>query len=106
MLDLREVFDRVSASARKVLRHDAMAVTTVLEKENRIRVHALSGFTDFPPFVDAPLPEPELLTEPWEYRIIDDFAADPRHAESPTFRRACSSVLGLPVRFEAACASA
>jgi transcriptional regulator with GAF, ATPase, and Fis domain len=100
VLDLREVFDRVSASAKKVLRHDAMAVTTVLEQENRIRVHALSGFTDFPPFVDAPLPEPELLTEPWEYRIIDDFAADPRHAQSPTFAAGMRSVLGLPVRVD------
>ena len=100
VLDVREVFDRVSVIAQKVLRHDAMAVTTILERENRIRVHALSGFTDFPPFVDAPLPEPELLTEPWDFRIIDDMAGDPRYAESPTVKVGMRSVLGLPVRFE------
>jgi GAF domain-containing protein len=100
VLDVREVFDRVSVIAQKVLRHDAMAVTTILERENRIRVHALSGFVDFPPFVDAPLPEPELLTEPWDFRIIDDLAADPRYAESPTVKVGMRSVLGLPVRFE------
>src|SRR6185436_10513742 len=59
-----------------------------------------SGFTDFPPFVDRPLPEPELLTEPWDFRIIDDLAADPRYAESPTVQAGMRSVLGLPVRFE------
>jgi transcriptional regulator with GAF, ATPase, and Fis domain len=100
VLDVREVFDRVSVIAQQVLRHDAMAVTTILERENRIRVHALSGFTDFPPFIEAPLPEPELLTEPWDFRIIDDLAADPRYADSPTVKAGMRSVLGLPVRFE------
>ena len=100
MLDVREVFDRVSVIAQKVLPHDAMAVTTILERENRIRVHALSGFTDFPPFIERPLPEPELLTEPWDFRIIDDLAGDPRYADSPTVQAGMRSVLGLPVRFE------
>jgi transcriptional regulator with GAF, ATPase, and Fis domain len=100
VLDVREVFDRVSVIAQKALRHDAMAVTTILERENRIRVHALSGFTDFPPFVDAPLPQPELLTEPWDFRIIDDMSADPRYADSPTVQAGMRSVLGLPVRFD------
>ena len=100
VLDVREVFDRVSVIAQKVLRHDAMAVTTILERENRIRVHALSGFTDFPPFIERPLPEPELLTEPWDFRIIDDLAGDPRYADSPTVQAGMRSVLGLPVRFE------
>ena len=100
VLGVREVLDRISEIAGKVLRHDAMAVTTVLERENVIRVHALSGFTDFPPFFEAPLPEPELLTEPWDHRIIDDLTADPRYAGSPTVVAGMRSVLGLPVRFE------
>jgi transcriptional regulator with GAF, ATPase, and Fis domain len=100
VLDMRDVFDRVSVIAAKVLPHDAMAVTTVLEREHLIRIHALSGFTDFPPFVEAPLPEPELLTEPWDYRLIDDLPADPRYASSPTVAAGMRSVLGLPVRFD------
>ena len=100
VLGVREVVDRISEIARKVLPHDALAVTTVLERENRIRVHALSGFSDFPPFFEAPLPEPQLLTEPWDHRIIDDMASDPRYAGSPTVTAGMRSVLGLPVRFE------
>jgi transcriptional regulator with GAF, ATPase, and Fis domain len=99
-LDLRDVFDRVSVIAKTALRHDALAVTTVLEEERRLRIHALSGFSDFPAFVDAPLPEPALLNEPWEYRIIDDLAADPRYAQSPTVAAGMRSVLGLPIRFD------
>jgi len=100
VLGVREVVDRISEIARKVLPHDALAVTTILERENRIRVHALSGFTDFPPFFEAPLPEPQLLTEAWDHRIIDDMAADARYAGSPTVAAGMRSVLGLPVRFE------
>ena len=99
VLDIREVFDRVSVIAQKVLPHDAMGVTTV--EEGRIRVHAVSGFgPDFPKTFEAALPEPELLTEPWEYRIIDDMPGDPRYAASPTVATGMQSVLGLPVRFE------
>jgi len=101
VLDIREVFDRVSVIAQKVLTHDAMGVTTILERERRIRVHAVSGFGDeFPQSFETALPEPELLTEPWDYRIIDDMAADPRYANSPTVKAGMQSVLGLPVRLE------
>jgi two-component system response regulator FlrC len=100
VLDVREVFDRVSVIVQKVLPHDAMTVTSVLESGDRIRIHAISGFTDFPASFEAPLPEPELLTEPWEFRIIDDFGNDARYADSPTVKAGMQSVLGLPVRLE------
>ena len=101
VLDIREVFDRVSVIAQKVLTHDAMGVTTILEREQRIRVHAVSGFDcDFPTSFETAMPQPELLTEPWEYVIIGDMPADPRYAGSPTVKAGMRSVLGLPVRFE------
>jgi transcriptional regulator with GAF, ATPase, and Fis domain len=101
VLDIREVIDRVSVIAKKVLTHDAMGVTSVLEPERLIRVHAISGFgDDVPASYEAPLPEPALLTEPWDHRIIEDMAADPRYANSPTVKAGMRSVLGLPVRVE------
>ena len=89
VLDVRERLRPGVGDRAEALRHDAMVVTTILERENRIRVHALSGFTEFPPFIDRPLPEPELLTEPWDFRIIDDLAADPRYRDSPTVEAGC-----------------
>jgi transcriptional regulator with GAF, ATPase, and Fis domain len=101
VLDMRDVIDRISVIAQKVLRHDAMGVTTILERERRLRVHAVSGFgDDFPRSFETPMPQPELLTEPWEFLIIDDMAADPRYAGSPTVTAGMQSVLGLPVRSE------
>jgi len=100
VLDVRDVFDRVSVAAQKVLPHDAMGVTRILP-DNRIRVHAVSGFgDDFPESFEAPIAEPSLITDPWEFRIIDDMRTDPRYADSPTNRAGMRSVLGLPIRFE------
>jgi transcriptional regulator with GAF, ATPase, and Fis domain len=103
VLDVRQVFDRVSVIAQKVLPHDAMTVTQVLESADRIRLLAISGFShvpDFPETFESVLPEPALLTEPWDYRIIDDFGNDVRYAESPTVKAGMQSVLGLPVRLD------
>jgi transcriptional regulator with GAF, ATPase, and Fis domain len=100
VLDLREVFDRVSVVAQKALPHDAMGVTRILPGD-RIAVHAVSGFgADFPETFEAPIPEPSLITEPWDFRIIDDMSLDPRYANSPTARAGMRTVLGLPVRLE------
>jgi len=100
VLDLREVFDRVAVVAQKVLPHDGMGVTRILPGE-RIRVHAISGFgADVPESFEQRIAEPSMLTDPWEFRLIDDMASDPRYAESPTKKAGMRSVLGLPVRLE------
>jgi transcriptional regulator with GAF, ATPase, and Fis domain len=103
VLDVRQVFDRVSVIAQKALPHDAMTVTQVLDSQDRIRLLAISGFShipDFPDSFESVLPEPSLLTDPWDYRLIDDFGSDPRYADSPTVKAGMQSVLGLPVRLE------
>ncbi|MGH9143113.1 MAG: GAF domain-containing protein, partial [Vicinamibacterales bacterium] len=97
VLDIRGVFDHVSAIARKVLAHDAMAVTIVLQDPLRLRVHAISGFDDFPESFEMPMPEPGLVTVPWDFRIVD-LPDDPRYAGSPTVAAGMASVLGLPIR--------
>jgi transcriptional regulator with GAF, ATPase, and Fis domain len=99
VLDIREVFDRVSSIARKVLKHDAMSVPIILDDPPRLRVHALSGFEGLPPAFEAPMPEPRLLTEPWDHLLMN-FGDDPLYSESPTAQAGMSSVLCLPVRLE------
>ena len=99
VLDIRGVFDRVSEIARKVLPHDAMSVTTVLDAPLRVRVHAISGFGDLPESFEMPMPDPSLVTEPWDYRIID-LENDQRYAASPSVSAGLTSVLGLPIRVD------
>src|SRR5262245_59475147 len=99
VLDIREVFDRVSAISRKVLPHDAMSVPIILDDPPRMRVHALSGFDALPKSFEVPMPEPRLLTEPWDHLLMD-YADDPTYAASPTLQAGMKSVLCLPVRLE------
>ena len=64
VLDIREVFDRVSAIARGVLPHDALSIAEVIDDPNLIRIHASHGLGDLPQPHDLPIPEPQLRTEP------------------------------------------
>ena len=95
VLDVREVFDRVSAIAQKVLPHDAMAVAEVLERRHaRPGPRQLSGSRRFPgPFdyaaaragaVDRPLGLPDHRRH---------VRSDPRYASSPTVEAGMRSVL-------------
>jgi len=100
VLDLREVFDRISVIAQKALPHDAMNVMRVLP-DARLRVHAISGFgVAIPDTYEQRMAEPSLTTDAWEFRLIDDMSSDPSYAMSPTAQAGMRSVLGLPVRFE------
>ena len=105
VLDIRGVFDRVvGRSLSTVLPHDAMSVTTVLEAPLRVRVHAISGFGDLPESFEMPMPDPSLVTEPWDFRIID-LQTDPRYAGSPSVaaRHGVGARAADPRRRPAAC---
>jgi transcriptional regulator with GAF, ATPase, and Fis domain len=98
-LDIRDVFDRVSSIARKVLPHDAMSVPIILDDPPRLRVHALSGFGSLPDSFEAPMPEPRLMTEPWDHLILN-FDDQPIYSESPGVQAGMRSVLCVPIRLE------
>ncbi len=98
-LDIRDVFDRVSAIARKVLPHDAMSVPMIFDDPPRLRVYALSGFDSLPECYETVMPEPRLMTEPWDHLILD-FDAAPAYETSPTAQAGMKSVLCVPIRFD------
>jgi transcriptional regulator with GAF, ATPase, and Fis domain len=99
VLDIREVFDRVSTIAQKVLPHDAMSIPIILDNPPRLRVHALSGFGDLPESFESPMPEPRLLTEPWDH-IRMNFDDTTLYQSSPAVKLGMRSVLCLPIRLE------
>jgi transcriptional regulator with GAF, ATPase, and Fis domain len=99
VLDVREVFARVSEVAGRVVKHDAIALPVFTED----RQHAIPFATAGPQAVAYPSSHPipdsarYLLTEPWEFDIIDDLQSDPereRHSASLGYR----SLLRVPVR--------
>lgn len=43
VLDIREVFERVSAIARRVLPHDMLALPLLMENRQEVQVYAITG---------------------------------------------------------------
>jgi transcriptional regulator with GAF, ATPase, and Fis domain len=100
VLDIRQVFARVSEISQRVLPHDAVAIGEVMPGGESIRMYASQGLgagTD--PF-ETPIREKSLLTEPWDYRLIDDIREHPLYARSSATIGGMASVLFVPIRLE------
>jgi transcriptional regulator with GAF, ATPase, and Fis domain len=101
VLDIREVFDRVSDISSKVMTHDAMSIAVPTEDREHLKVHvatgALSGLQA--PFEIA-APDTRLLKEHWDYELVHDMTAHPLFAGVPSTRFGMRSVLAIPVWVE------
>src|SRR5215468_8993327 len=62
VLDIREVFERVSQLVQQVLRHDVLGVMEISENSDRIRL-ATAGMAGMPQNFEAQIPEPDFLTK-------------------------------------------
>jgi len=100
VLDIRQVFDRVSGIAQKVIAHDAVSIAELIDDNQRLRLYASQGLGTLPMPFEMPLPDRRLLTERGDYRLIDDLSVLPEYAESPSRRAGMRSVLAMPIRVE------
>ena len=101
-LDVREVFDQVSAIAREVLPHDRMTLGLLSEDRTENRMWAVSGERDGIPDT-YPIPESERAQMVADYQIVGDAEAD---LPADSSRRAILLAAGLrsslrvPIRLE------
>jgi transcriptional regulator with GAF, ATPase, and Fis domain len=100
VLDVRQVFDRVSAISDRVLPHDALSIAEVVEDGVKVRIHASHGLGDLPEPLDIPTPEPWMHDEPWEFRLIDDVQEHPEYARGPGWAAGMRSMMFLAIRLE------
>jgi two-component system response regulator AtoC len=100
VLDVREVFDRVSAISARVLPHDAMSIAEVLGDGGRVRIHASHGLGDLPEPFDIDTPEPSMNREPWDFRLIDDVHTKPEYSQGPGWAAGMRSMMFIAIRFE------
>jgi transcriptional regulator with GAF, ATPase, and Fis domain len=101
VLDIRQVFGRVSEIAAKVLPHDALVIRQMIEGDiTRARNFALSGLDGLPLPEESAVAEPALLTEPWDHFLVDDLTTRPSDSYTPLARIGLRSLLSLPVRLE------
>lgn len=97
VLDIREVFDRVSQVVQRVLPHDRMGVVEISEGGDRIRLLAGAGSGQPPPTYEAAVPQ--ILNQSWETMIVEDFPNHPLAKGSPALKFGMVTVLSAPIRF-------
>ncbi|MES1254098.1 MAG: sigma 54-interacting transcriptional regulator, partial [Acidobacteriota bacterium] len=102
VLDIRAVFDRISAIAKRVLPHDAMGLPIVTDDREHVIPFATVGMPPgtFPPITPLPDAVRPLVTAPWEFQIVNDIEEDGTPADAPMARLGYRSVLRVPVRLE------
>jgi two-component system response regulator FlrC len=99
VLDVREAFDRVSQLAQPMLPHDILGIIQGSENKSTLRLLASAGPDAIRKSVELPPLQPELLTQPWEFMIIDDLGRHPYYGNSPAARVGMQSALSIPIRF-------
>ncbi len=102
VLDIRQVFDRVSEISRAVLPHDALALGRLTPDRQSIRVWAHSSIPDFDVPETVPLPDPSLAQREWDFMVLDDISTDEtlRHQNAPLLKYGVRSVLRIPLKEE------
>jgi len=100
VLDIRQVFDRVAEIAQQVLPHDAISIGEVINDGEHIRMYASQGLGRGAGPFDTPIRDRRLLTEAWDYRLMDDIAEHALYAESAGTVGGMHSVLFVPIRLE------
>lgn len=105
VLDIREVFDRVSGISRTVLPHDALLLGRLTPDRQSIRVWAHSAVPDgFVVPEVVPLPDPAVVQREWEFMLLDDITANEsvRRLNHPLLKYGFRSVLRVPLREDGA----
>ena len=99
VLDIREVFDRVSEIAQGVLPHDLLGVMEIGESGGQIRLLATAGkagnFRNF----ELPVQNSEFFANPWDAMVIDNVPTHAFFSRGPAAKAGVQSVVTMPVRF-------
>jgi transcriptional regulator with GAF, ATPase, and Fis domain len=102
VLDITEVFSRVSEIASKVLPHDAMGLPLLTDDRQHVITLATAGMQAGAVPRIQPLPDNvrHLLTEAWDSQIFDDLQAIEEGRRSPVGRLGYRAMLRVPIRLE------
>jgi transcriptional regulator with GAF, ATPase, and Fis domain len=99
VLDIRDVFERVSAIAQNVIPHDALVLPRLSEDKTQIVAYALTDKTGrFPLTADVSEARREWLASKWEYLLQPDMQGDPAERDMPPARAGYRARLLVPIR--------
>ncbi len=99
VLDVREVFNRLSAVAQKALPHDLLMLRFLTEDFSKIVTLARTGGGAD---LDIAVPHiyPPAVTRAWNFDIIDDYSVHPQEQNKVPATLGVRSSLRLPIRFD------
>jgi transcriptional regulator with GAF, ATPase, and Fis domain len=99
VLDVRQVFDRLSTVAKEALPHDLLLLRMISEDLSTVTIFASSDrTTTLGPAV--PNPYPAYVTNAWRFDIVDDLTANPYEIGKPPAILGGRGCLRLPIRFD------
>lgn len=103
-LDIREVFDQLSAAVGPILPHDRMALGLFTEDRKKVRIHAYSGdrIPEMPETICIEEPQTPVTTD-WSFFLVRDLRVEPQCC-GPKYDGmkddGLRSLLRVPVRLE------
>src|SRR5439155_9795788 len=96
-LDLRDVFDQLSAIVRRVVPHDSAFVMIVSDDRSRVRLHALSVPKEWQVPEEVDNPYQHAMTDGWDFAVHHDLSADPVERDLHGSRAGLRSSIRLPL---------
>jgi transcriptional regulator with GAF, ATPase, and Fis domain len=98
-LDVREIFDRLSATSRDVLRHDFASLGVLSDDLQLIDLYVQTSPSSYPQGRDR-MPFPPVQTAAWLYRIVDDLTTHPLEGGQESVRAGGRASLRVAIRLE------
>jgi two-component system response regulator AtoC len=99
VLDVREVIDRLSVTARRALPHDLLLLNTFSDDYATFTVYARSDRGAGLGMV-RPNRYPASTLQAWTYSVVDDHTLHPFERDAPITKLGVRSSLRFPVRFD------
>jgi transcriptional regulator with GAF, ATPase, and Fis domain len=99
VLDIREIFDQVSALAKDVLRHDFGSLGIFQEDLTKLVLYVQTSGGPWE-FRSGPMPFPPVQTAHWLYRFLDDLSTSPLERGGDGVKAGGRSSLRVAIRFE------
>jgi transcriptional regulator with GAF, ATPase, and Fis domain len=99
VLDVREVFDRLSTASKDALPHDMLTLGIFSEDLTSVTLYAQTRDTSEVARV-FPQPYPAAVTGAWEFDILDDRTTHPLEKDRPVTKLGMRSSVRVAVRFD------
>jgi len=98
VLDVREIFERLSDITRDVLRHDFASLGVLSDDLLQVDLYVQTSPNSYRQ--GGPMPFPPVQTRTWQYRFVDDLTINPLERDLESAKAGGRTSLRVAVRFD------